>query len=66
MTDRPTEQDLALDAIDDAFKGVIGQYTKDKINAEQLDIAGGVRKALVARKAMISIVATAINGKVGS
>ena len=65
MTDRPTEQDLALDAIDDAFKGVIGQYTKDRVEGAQIDIAAGVRKALAARKSMIATVATAINGKVG-
>lgn len=60
MTERPTEQDLALDAIDDAFKGVISQFTKDRVEGQQIDIAAGVRRALAARKSMIVTVTAAL------
>jgi hypothetical protein len=59
MTDRPTELTLALDAIDDAFKLMVGNFTKDKVEGVQIDIAGGVRKAMAARRALISIVTAA-------
>lgn len=62
MADRPTEQDLALDAIDDAFKSVIVQYTKDRIEGAQIDIAAGILKALRSRKSMIAMVAAATSG----
>lgn len=59
MADRPTELELSLDAIDDVFKAVIGQFTKDKIEGVQIDIAGGIRKAMAARKSLIAMVTAA-------
>lgn len=56
MAERPTELELSLDAIDDAYKGMIVQFTKDKAEGVQIDIVAGVRKAIAGRKAMIAMV----------
>jgi hypothetical protein len=64
MTDRPTERDLELDAIDDAFKQAITQFTKDYAAAGDAPRAGipnidnfirdGIARVRAARLAMIA------------
>lgn len=62
MADRPTELELSLDAIDEAFKSAIVQFTKDRAEGAQIDIAAGLRKVLIARKAMVAMVTAATSG----
>jgi hypothetical protein len=64
MTDRPTERDLELDAIDDVFKQAITQFAKDFAQWEGKPQAGipdpnkfvmdGIARVRAARLAMIA------------
>lgn len=60
MTERPTERDLELDAIDSAFKEAITQFTKDYATMPQAGIPDrdkfirdGIARVRTARLAMI-------------
>lgn len=55
MTDRPTEMDLALDAIDDAFKSVIEQLTRNAEEGSSVEFThAAVHKIRKARTLMIA------------
>jgi hypothetical protein len=66
VSERPTELELALDAIDEVFKAEVAQFTKDKGEWEGKPQAGipdpdkfvadGLNRARRARLAMIAMV----------
>ena len=56
VTDLPGERDLMLDAIDDAFKQAVTQFTKDAATGStQAFVASGLEKARKARRQMIAL-----------
>ena len=56
MADRPEERDLMLDAIDDAFKQAVTQFTKDAATGStQAFVTIGLEKARKARRQMIAL-----------
>ena len=60
MTDRPSARDLALDAIDDAFKQAIVQFAKNlATGADRATVMTGVERVAGARNDMVQLVADA-------
>lgn len=65
MADRPSAREIALDAIDDAFKQAVTQFAKNYAVAAQTPSAAsqfkavddGIQRAVLTRLAMIRIVA---------
>lgn len=63
MADRPTVHDIALDAIDDAFKQAVIQFAKNAATGDTPEILlNGLKRVYASRQLMIKLVEGMKNG----